>query len=87
MVVAEAVLTGWYVGFVIGAVAIVIVVALVAAILNLARGIGNQAVAITEALAESCENTLALWDVEKANVGLRSVVKSAQQARSVLEGA
>lgn len=83
---AEAVLTGWYVGFVIGAVAIVIVVALVAAILNLARGIGNQAVAITEALEESCVNTLPLWDVEKANAGLRSVVNSARQARSALEG-
>jgi anti-sigma-K factor RskA len=85
--IGAAVLTGWYVGFAIGALAIVLVVALVAMILNLARRIGMQALAITEALEESRDNTAPLWDVEKVNVGLRSIVKSARQAREVLEGA
>ena len=84
--VAEAVLTGWWVGFLIAAVAITVVVVLVAAILTLARRIALQALAITDALNEARENTLPLWDVSKVNTHLRTIVDGAQQARGVLEG-
>jgi uncharacterized protein (DUF58 family) len=83
---AEAVLTGWWVGYVLGIVVITAVVVLVAMILTLARRIGLQALAITEALEESRVNTMGLWNVDKANTALRSIVKGAQQARGVLEG-
>jgi len=84
--VAEAVLTGWWVGYVIGAVIITVVVALVAAILTLARRIGLQALAITDALNDARVHTLPLWEISKVNTGLRAIVGGAAQARGVLEG-
>jgi len=79
-------LTGWYVGYVITAVVITIVVVLVAIILSLARRIGVQADQITSALDEARINTLPLWDVDKINGGVRSIMKSAQEARAMLGG-
>ena len=79
-------LTGWYVGYVIAAVVIAIVVILVAIILALARRIGVQADQITSALDEARVNTLALWDVDKINGSVRSITRSAQEARALLGG-
>ena len=79
-------LTGWYVGYVIAAVVITIVVILVGIILALSRRIGVQALQITAALDEARINTLPLWDVDKINTGVRSIIKSAQTARQVLGG-
>ncbi len=79
-------LTGWYVGYIIAAVVITVVVILVGIILALARRIGVQALQITAALDEARINTLPLWDVDKINTGVRSIIKSAQTARQVLGG-
>ena len=79
-------LTGWYVGFIIALVVLVIVVALVGIILGLARRIGVQALAATEALDESRINTLGLWEVDKINGGVRSIIRNAEEARGALEG-
>ena len=79
-------LAGWYVGYVIAAVVITIVVVLVAMILALARRIGVQADAIVGALDEARMNTLPLWDVDKVNGGIRSIIRSAQEARAALGG-
>ncbi|HUQ63165.1 MAG TPA: hypothetical protein VM121_05395 [Acidimicrobiales bacterium] len=79
-------MTGWYVGYVIAAVVITIVVILVGIILGLARRIGVQALQITAALDEARINTLPLWEVDKVNSGVRSIIKSAQSARQVLGG-
>lgn len=79
-------LTGWYVGYVIAAVVITIVVVCVAIILALARRIGVQADVITGALDQARINTLPLWDVDKVNGGVRSIMKSAQEARAALGG-
>ncbi|MGI9022941.1 MAG: hypothetical protein ACR2HV_06885 [Acidimicrobiales bacterium] len=73
-------------GYVIAAVVITIVVILVGIILALARRIGVQALQITAALDEARINTLPLWDVDKINTGVRSIIKSAQTARQVLGG-
>jgi len=80
------VLTGWYVGYAITAVIITIVVVLVAIILGLARRIGVQAEQITRSLDQARINTLPLWDVDKINGGVRSIIRSAQEARAVLGG-
>jgi hypothetical protein len=80
------VLTGWYVGYIIGAVVITIVVILVGMILGLARRIGVQAIDITAAFDQTRFTTLPLWDVDKINRGVRSITKSAAQAREVLGG-
>ena len=79
-------LTGWYVGYVIASIVIAIVVILVAIILSLARRIGIQADRITSALDEARINTLPLWDVDKINGSVRSITRSAQQARAMLGG-
>ena len=79
-------LAGWYVGYVIAAVVITIVVILVAIILSLARRIGVQADAVTGALDQARMNTLPLWDVDKINGGIRSIIRSAQEARTALGG-
>lgn len=79
-------LTGWYVGYVITSIVIAIVVILVAIILSLARRIGIQADQITTALDEARINTLPLWDVDKINGGVRSITRSAQEARALLGG-
>ncbi len=79
-------LTGWYVGYIITAVVITIVVVLVGIILGLARRIGVQALQITAGLDEARINTLPLWDVDKINTGVRSIIKSAETARQVLGG-
>jgi heme exporter protein D len=86
LVLSAVVLTGWYVGYVIAAVLITVVVILVAIILGLARRIGVQADAATGALDQARINTLPLWDVDKVNGGVRSIIKSAQEARNALGG-
>lgn len=80
------VLTGWYVGYAIAAVIITVVVILVGIILALARRIGVQAQEVTAALDEARINTLPLWEVDKINSGVRSIIRSAEQARQVLGG-
>ena len=86
MLAAGAVLTGWYVGLAIGAIVIAIVVVLVAIILGLARRIGVQAEYITQALDEGRINSLPMWEMEKANNGVRNISRYAEQARSALGG-
>jgi hypothetical protein len=54
--------------------------------LGLARRIGVQALAAIEAVDEGRVNTLALWEVDKVNGGLREIVRSAEEARAALEG-
>ncbi len=83
---AAVVLTGWYVGYAITAVIITVVVILVGIILALARRIGVQAQEVTAALDEARINTLPLWEVDKINTGVRSIIRSAEQARQVLGG-
>lgn len=82
----DAVLTGWYIGFVIALVVITVVVILAGMILGLARRIGVQAEAITAALDEGRINTLPLWEVDKVNEELRLIVRDAEQARAALGG-
>ena len=82
----DAVLTGWYVGFVIALVVITVVVILAGMILGLARRIGVQAEQVTTALDEGRLNTLPLWEVDKVNEELRLIVRDAEAARAVLGG-
>jgi hypothetical protein len=80
------VLTGWYVGYAIAAVIITVVVILVGIILALARRIGVQALEVTSALDEARIATLPLWELDKVNSGVRSIIRSAETARQVLGG-
>ena len=82
---SEAVLTGWYVGYVIAAVTITAVVVLVGIILGLARRIGHQAAAVEASLEQSRINTLPMWDVAVVNDLLADTVAHAATARTMLE--
>lgn len=82
----EAVLTGWYIGFVIALVVITVVVILAGMILGLARRIGVQAEQITSSLDDGRVNTLPLWEVDKVNEELRLIIRDAEAARAVLGG-
>ena len=79
-------LTGWYVGFALAWLTLVVVVILVGTILGEARIIGRQAVAITESLDESRLNTLALWDVDVVNRSIIGINRNAAKARAALGG-
>ena len=52
--------TDWTIGFVIGGVIVLVVVALVVPILMLARSIGNEAPKINDALTDAVHNTAPL---------------------------
>ena len=52
--------TGWVVGFTIGGVVVLAVVALVVPILALARSIGNEAPKINDGLTQAVHNTAPL---------------------------
>lgn len=82
----EAVLTGWYVGFIIATVVISVIVVLAAIILGLARRIAVQAEAIVVALDAGRINTLPLWQVDNVNESLRRTTRYAEQARAELGG-
>lgn len=86
LLAVEAVLTGWYVGFVIALVVISAVVVLVAIILGLARRIGVQAEAITASLDQARVSTLPLWEVDKVNEELKLIARNAEEARVALGG-
>ena len=79
-------LTGWYVGYIVAGVLITVVVILVAIILGLARRIGVQADVVVGALDQARINTLPLWDVDKVNGGVRSIISISHEARTALGG-
>lgn len=86
MIAAKAVLTGWYIGFVIATVVITIIVILAAIILGLARRIAVQAAAIVVGLDAARINTLGLWQVDNINESVRRTTRYAEQARSEVGG-
>lgn len=79
-------LNGWYVGFVVASVVIVIVVALVGWILSLANRISGQVNDIVVAIAEIKETTAPLPAVGKLNETLGAVAGHAVAARIALVG-
>lgn len=80
------VLTGWYVGFVIAAVVISLVVVEVSMLLVLARRIGRQAALIEISLEESRANTEALWEVGVVNDLVSDIIGHAASLRQTLGG-
>lgn len=82
----DTVLTGWYVGYVIAAAVIVVVVSLVGWLLSLARRIGIQAAAIVDAIADIRATTAPIPLVGKLNQKLLHVVQQASTARMALLG-
>jgi hydrogenase-4 membrane subunit HyfE len=78
--------TGWVVGFTIGGVIVLVVVALVVPILLLARSIGNEAPKINEALAQAVRNTAPLAALRTTIEHATIIIGGLQRGRARLGG-
>lgn len=75
---------GWYVGWAVGALVVLVAAVLLLVIVGLARRIAAQATAITEALDGARENTLPLWDVRETNRTVHNITRRLGAAREML---
>ena len=78
--------TGWVVGFTIGGVIVLVVVALVVPILLLARSIGNEAPKINDALTEAVHNTAPLGALRTTIEHATIIIAGLQRGRARLGG-
>lgn len=79
-------LFGWYLGFVIAAIVITAVVALIAAILQVARRIGMQAQMAVQGLSRAYDNTRPLRDLATTRDIAESVTRNLYRVRQAMEG-
>lgn len=77
---------GWILGFTIGGVVVLVVVALVVPILLLARSIGNEAPKIDEALQDAVHNTAPLSALRTTIEHATIIIGGLQRGRARLGG-
>ena len=82
---SDANLFGWYLGWIIGATIITVIVAEVAAILRVARIIGGQAQQAEQGLAVAYDNTYALRDLTRTRDIAQSVTRNLYRTRRAME--
>jgi hypothetical protein len=78
--------TGWWIGYTIGIVIVLAVVALVLPILLLARSIGNEAVPINDALEQAVHNTAPLGALRTTIEHATIIIGGLQRGRARLGG-
>ncbi len=78
--------TGWYVGWAIGLVVVLIAATLLVAIIALGQRITRQAADIERALAGTRPNTDPLWDVRQTNQAIARITRGLATARERLSG-
>jgi hypothetical protein len=78
--------TDWTIGFVIGGVIVLVVVALVVPILALARSIGNEAPKINGELAKAVDNTAPLAALRTTIEYATTIIGGLQRGRARLGG-
>lgn len=78
--------TGWTIGFWIGSIVVVAVVALVMPILLLARSIGNRATDINASLEQSVTNTAALAGLQTTIDSAGAITDGLARGRATLGG-
>jgi hypothetical protein len=83
---SDANLFGWYLGWIIGATIITVIVAEVALILRVARIIGGQAQQADQGLQSAYGNTYALRDLTRTRDIAQSVTENLYRTRQALEG-
>ena len=81
----DANLFGWYLGWIIGATIITVIVAEVAAILRVARIIGGQAQQADQGLGVAYDNTYALRDLTRTRDIAQSVTRNLYRTRRAME--
>jgi hypothetical protein len=77
---------GWIIGFTIGGVIVLVVVALVVPILLLARSIGNEAPKIDAALTDAVHNTAPLGALRTTIEHATIIIGGLQRGRARLGG-
>jgi hypothetical protein len=77
---------GWILGFTIGGVVVLVVVALVVPILLLARSIGNEAPKINSALTDAVHNTAPLGALRTTIEYATVIIGGLQRGRARLGG-
>jgi hypothetical protein len=78
--------TGWVIGYTIGGVVVLVVVALVVPILLLARSIGNEAPKINAGLAQAVQNTAPLAALRTTIEHATIIIGGLQRGRGRLGG-
>ncbi|MGI9608094.1 MAG: hypothetical protein ACR2P0_18330 [Acidimicrobiales bacterium] len=78
--------TGWTIGFWIGSIVVLAVVALVVPILLLARSIGNRASDINTSLEQSVKNTAALSGLQTTIDSASAITDGLARGRAKLGG-
>lgn len=79
-------LTGWWVGYAIGAAIVVVVALLLIAIIVTAKRIATIADDATRSLVVTRDRTEPLWDVATTNKVASDLLAAARQARKALGG-
>ena len=79
-------MSGWAIGFSVGAAVVVVVVVLLVLMIAGARRVATKAEDILSALEEARLNTLGLWDVATTNATAERIVAAAAGAREALAG-
>jgi hypothetical protein len=83
----EAAVSGpWVIGYIIGAVVVVAVAALVITLILQARKIGDQFVDIRRSLDEGRANTEGLWAASDVNRALERAATTAATMRRIVSG-
>jgi hypothetical protein len=85
MELASSHLIGWYIGFALAAVVIVLVAALLLAITSTVRTIATVAEDITATLEVARDRTEVLWQVATTNRVATDILDTATAARQALE--
>lgn len=83
---AAANLTGWWIGYAIGATIVVVVAVVLLLIIRTAHAIASVAEDATRSLAETRDRTEVLWQVSTTNQVAADLRDGAAQARRALGG-
>jgi hypothetical protein len=83
---AAADLTGWWVGYAIGATIVVVVAVVLLLIIRTAHAIASVAEDATRSLAETRDRTEVLWQVRTTNQVAADLLEGATRARKALGG-
>ena len=76
--------TGWYIGWGVGLVVVLLAAGLLLTAIALGRRIARQAGDIDRALAGARTNTEALWDVRRTNHAIDRITRGLAAARGLL---
>ena len=73
---------GWWIGWGVGLVVVVVAAGLLLTIIGLGRGVARQADEITAALDGARENTAPLFDVTRTNLAIDRITRDLRAVRT-----